>query len=295
MKRPAPLPCSEIESSSNESRVQRGMAARNLVAILVFCASPFVTMAGARAGNVQINVSDPQVTTAGNVTITINKVPYPVGVTTTMNAGAKADAIADALRAKGITVTHTGGTPSIKLPNLPATSSFSFAVGTTGEQQDSVKFTGVTIKGANLSFDNPNFNPDNANGGAAVFTGGFSTDSGDLDVSVSSSSLANTSGTTIAQALYSLLEPEASSYGVNLTLQGDDISATFDPALTMNGAGIFFGTSSTSDGVVGSISSVPEPASVGLLCAGLLGMGVILRRRQTASQAVPRDQDAGRR
>ena len=243
-----------------------------------------MTRNGTQAGNVNFKVSDPQISTNGKITITINGKAYPVSVTVGMKAADKADAIADALDNAGFTVSHNPGSTSVKLPAMAATNTVSFAVGTTGEQQDSITVSG-TLVAASLDFNNPNFNPQNYQGGTAVFTGGFSTDAGSLAVSVNADSLSSTSGTAVAQALYSLLDPEASTFGVNLSLHGDVIDATFNPADTVNGAGVVFGTSSTSAGVIGSISSVPEPATLGLLCSGLLGMGLIFRKRQQGASS----------
>jgi hypothetical protein len=255
-----------------------GMAARHIASIVILGAACFVIAPAANAGTVNFNVSDPQISKNGAITITINGKAYPVTVTVGMKAADKADAIADALDNAGFTVSHAPGSTSVKLPALPATNTASLAVGTTGEQQDSITIKGSVVV-ASVDFNNPNFSPHNFQGGDAVFTAGFSTDAGSFLSSVSAESLSSTSGTAVAQELYAEMEPEASTYGVNLSLNGDVIRATFDQADTVNGAGVIFGTSSTSAGVVGSISSVPEPASLGLLCLGLLGMSVVLRKR----------------
>ena len=272
---------SSVEEPRNTHRTRPDIVTRPVAAILIVSAACLLTLKGAQAGTVKFNVSDPQISNNGNITITINGKPYPVSVTVGMKAADKADAIADALDNAGFTVSHDPGSTTVKLPAMAATNTVSFAVGTTGEQQDSISISGNVLL-ASLDFNNPNFNPQNFQGGTAVFTGGFTTDAGSLAVSVSADSLSSTSGTAVAQALYSLLEPEASTFGVNLSLHGDVLGAAFNPADTVNGAGVIFGTSSTSAGVIGSISSVPEPATLGLLCSGLLGMGVIFRKRLRA-------------
>jgi hypothetical protein len=240
------------------------------------------------AGTVQFDVSDPQITKTGDITLTINGKSYPISVTVGMNAAKKADAIAAQLGSPsvGFTVDHAANSNRVKLPSMPASNTVSFDVGTTGESKDSIRISGSVLMNASVGFNNNNFSPFDNLGNFAVFTAGFSTDVGDLSFSLSSQSLPDTAGVTVADGLFMLLEPLANSYGVDLTLNGDTLSAQFDPALVQNGAGVFFGTTSTSAGVVGSIAAAPEPGSLSLLVVGatLVAVGRA-RRRKPASGA----------
>lgn len=119
------------------------------------------------------------------------------------------------------------------------------------------------------------FDPLDPLGEPAVFTGGFSTSLGEYSVEVSAADLADTSGQTIVRALYEQLAPHAAGLGVSLVNEGDVLRVLFDHA--PNGEnGVYFGTSSPTDGSFGSIA-VPEPASAALLAVGWLLTGV--RRR----------------
>ncbi len=279
MNNPAQNPVAEITSSTKARGVQPGFAAQRFPAILLLGATFILCVGDAIAGTAVFNVSDPQIDKDGQIKITINGKRYPVAVKVGMNAGNKADAIASALGNAGFTVGHTPGSTSVTLPKLGAKNTISFDVGTTGELNDSIGVTG-NVKVASVDFDNSDFSSLDYQGNVARFMSGFSTDRGSLVFSVSAQSLTSTSGVAIAQELYSLMEPEASAYGINLTLKGEDLCATFDPGSTVNGASVFFGTTSTSSGVIGRITTVPEPTSLALLCSGAIGvLGAVLRKR----------------
>ena len=143
---------------------------------------------------------------------------------------------------------------------------------------------------ARVDFNNTDFNPVDYQGNPAIFTAGFSNDAGNMVLAVNAQSLSSTSGVAIADKFYSLMEPEASALGVSLSVSGGDLSASFNPGSTVNGAGVSFGTTSTSAGVVATISTVPEPASLTRLCSGALGIvGAILHtRRKKASKVASR-------
>ncbi len=265
----------------------RRSGARHLAAILGFGALTLATMGIANAGSsVSFDVSAPQIKKAGDITITIGPdgekgTPYTVHVNPDMKAADKANAIASVLGTPSgpFTVDYKSGSSTVKLTNMPAVSDVSFDVGTTGERKDSIRITGAAVLQASVQFNNGNFDPLDSRGDFAVFTAGFSTDVGELQFSFSSQSLPDTSGTTIADTMFELMQPMASSYGVDLAINGDILSATFDPALIQSGAGVDFGTTSTSPGVIGSLASVPEPTSVLLLGSGLIGLGYALRNR----------------
>jgi hypothetical protein len=265
--------------SHSRSNVVRGRAASVLLLALLLLAMTGLV----NADTVNFDVSDPQITKNGEITITINGKPYPVSVTTDMKAADKANAIASTLGTSGpggFTVQYTAGSTNVKLPKMPAANTVSLDMGTTGESNDTIRISGAVLANASIQFNNSNFSPRDFQGGYAVFTGGFSTDVGDLSFSFSSQFLPNTSGTTIAAELYGLLQPQASAYGVDLSLSGSSIDATFNPADIQNGAGVIFGTSSNSPGVIGEIASqTPEPSSLLLLGSGVLGLSGFLRQR----------------
>lgn len=236
----------------------------------------------AHAGTVRFDVSDPQIDHDGDITLTINGKPYKVSVTAGMNAGRKADAIAAQLGSPsvGFTVDHKTGSPTVKLPQMPDSNTVTFDPGKTGEQKDSIKISGAVIAdaGAVIQFHNPQFDRLDYLGHFAVFTAGFSTDFGDLAYSIDSQSLPDTSGTTIAQALFALLEPQASSYGIDLSINGDTLDARFgSSAVQSGGAGVIFGTSAESDGLLASltVSSVPEPSALTLALLGVAALGLV--------------------
>lgn len=261
-------------------KILRGRATSVLAFLFLLLAVAGV----ANAGNVQFEVSDPQITKNGKITITINGKDYPVSVTTDMKAADKANAIAATLGTNGpggFTVQYTNGSTHVKLPKMPAANTVSLDMGDTGESKDTIQISGTVVADASIKFNNPNFSPRDFQGGYAVFTAGFTTDVGSLSYTFSSQFLSNTSGTTIASELFGLLQPSAGVYGVNLSLNGDTINATFDPADISNGAGVIFGTSSNSPSVIGEISGqAPEPSGLLLLGSGVLGLSGFLRKRR---------------
>lgn len=89
-----------------------------------------------------------------------------------------------------------------------------------------------------------------------MFTAGVITDVGELDATVDASTLPNLEGSTIVAALYNDLEPTIASYGAQIVDYGlgdDDLNILFDSPST---AGIAFGTTAQTDGVVGQIADV---------------------------------------
>jgi hypothetical protein len=263
---------STFQKEKGLSHSRSGSFFRGRVLALALCTVLSICHS-ANAATIQFGVSDPQIDHAGNITLTINDKPYQISVKPGMTAGDKADAIASQLGSPsvGFTVDHKQGSDTVKLPKMPAANTVEFDGGTTGEKKDSIRISGAVLADATIRFNNLNFNPLDYRGDFAVFTGGISTDLGDFAVSLSSQFLSDTSGTTIADEMFALMEPMASSYGVDLTLNGDTLDAQFDPRQVQNGAGIIFGTTSTSSGVTGSIETVaPEPRSISLFAAGSL-------------------------
>jgi hypothetical protein len=229
----------------------------------------------ANAGTVRFDVSDPQIDHNGDITLTINGKPYKVSVKTGMDAAAKANAIASQLGSPsvGFTVDYKTGSTTVKLPKMPDANTVTFDPGTTGESKDSLKIGGSVLLNAqgDIQFRNPAFDPFDYLHRPSVFTAGFSTDLGTLTASVDSLSLPDTSGTTIAGALFAALQPQAGTYGVSLGINGDTLSTQFDPAaIQSGGAGLVFGTSAQDSGVSATLAtSVPEPATLVLVALGL--------------------------
>ena len=127
-----------------------------------------------------------------------------------------------------------------------------------------------------MGFDNDLFDPTDADGLAAVFFGGITTDLGDLTVEVSAIDLVMTDGDSIVSAIFDELVSLAPSFGAQVVNQGRFLDFIFDPLLTQDGAGVFFGTTSLSEGAFGTVelfTSAPEPTTLTLLGLGLLGVG----------------------
>lgn len=180
---------------------------------------------------------------------------------------------------KKVSVAKSGTT--VKLRNLKKSTRVEFRAGNSGERQDQVK-TGGPGGRVSMGFDNDLFDPTDADGLAAVFFGGITTDLGDLTVEVSAIDLVMTDGDSIVSAIFDELVSLAPSFGAQVVNQGRFLDFIFDPLLTQDGAGVFFGTTSLSEGAFGTVelfTSAPEPTTLTLLGLGLLGVGYARRRR----------------
>lgn len=88
----------------------------------------------------------------------------------------------------------------------------------------------------------------------ATFTAGIITDVGKLDVRVSAAQLDfMTDGPIICQALFQRLAPRAPQYGAQINYAGDRLEIYFDPAYTVTQGGVIFGTTSPSQGCLGTM------------------------------------------
>jgi hypothetical protein len=98
------------------------------------------------------------------------------------------------------------------------------------------------------------FDPYEQHGRAATFTAGIITDVGTLDVQVSARELNfQTDGPIICQALFQRLAPRAPQYGAQINYAGDRLEVYFDPAYTVTQGGVIFGTTSPSQGCLGTM------------------------------------------
>jgi hypothetical protein len=88
----------------------------------------------------------------------------------------------------------------------------------------------------------------------ATFTAGIITDVGELDVRINAAQLEfMTDGPIICQALFQRLAPRAPQYGAQINYAGDRLEVYFDPAYTVTQGGVIFGTTSPSQGCLGTM------------------------------------------
>lgn len=211
-------------------------------------------------GNTQVkNIKIPAKTLAGPKAVLIGKALKDAGVSNDVDA-------------EKHTVTLTG-------LNMKDVTSIKFSGGATGEPQDFLTVADASRGG--FGFDGPAYATLDSSGNYSSFTGGFVTDVGAFSATVTSNELPNTSGDAIAQWLDNALSPEASQFGVTLTLDGSDISVNFDPGSDQTIGGVSWGTTAQSPGSWGSIttSATPEPSTMLLLGSGILGLAGVLRKR----------------
>ncbi len=148
-----------------------------------------------------------------------------------------------------------------------------FSPGRTGEKKDTLQVKARNYDAelkAFFGFGSGIFESLDAFGDDASFTGGFITDVGELSLSILASSLPSLDGTAITQALFDGLRAFAPAYGAAIFNGGDYLGFSFEPALTTNGWGVTFGTTSLSEGLFGSVFvPAPEPASAWLMLLAL--------------------------
>ena len=99
-----------------------------------------------------------------------------------VSAGAKRNLIKEALEARNFDVADVGLT-GLRIEGLRGGTKVNFKPGRTGEEEDTQTATGV--RSATFGFANALFNPLDAQGQPAVFTGGVITDAGELSTRVS--------------------------------------------------------------------------------------------------------------
>lgn len=232
------------------NRIQRTAVAAMLAAAIA---------APSFAASVSFKFTKPENTSDATVRVSVyrgaNRVDSVTAtITPGMTAEQKRDAIMDALRAKGYTVTPTGTPPQdpgITISGITKGRSIFFNPGSTGEHKDgevarNVAFSAVDFGGSFPSTD--------WHGDPATFTAGVITDLGEAVVQYRASDVPPgtlLNGALIAERLFDELQFAASDLGALLVLEGTRIEAHFDATQTLSGGGVVFGTTSPGPGLSG--------------------------------------------
>ncbi len=224
----------------------------------------------------------------------IASLPVKIAPGTTVTE--KRDAILKAIKDNKVPkfTAATKGTDGLTVTGLTKGTVVRFAPGTTGEAKDGM--VASLTPGGSIGFGGGIFTTLDYSGQPADFTAGLITDKGTLSETITSEFLGITpgssqtvTGTQVTQALYNLLQPEASLFGATVSEQSSSSSSfnvLLDPAFAQGDSGILFGTTSQSSGAFGSLiapAAVPEASSVvslGLMLA--LGLGGIVAARKKA-------------
>lgn len=171
------------------------------------------------------------------------------------SAKQKRDLIKTALEKCGYDAYNGGADNELEVRYLADGTRMKIDLGKTGEAEDRVIQKGPTrdAKSGWWQFVGV-FEPITPWGESAVFTGGVVTDRGEYWVSVSAEELDfRTDGPAIAAALYERLVRPARKLGAELLLSGDRLEVYFDPAYSVEQAGIILGTTSPSEGCRGGM------------------------------------------
>jgi PEP-CTERM motif len=126
------------------------------------------------------------------------------------------------------------------------------------------------------------FDPFDANGSPAEFVASIVADAGMVSATFLASEFVSLSdGSFIASKFYSALAPQVSSLGVVLALNGAGLDIFYPDGTARELAGIDFGTTSSlgavEGGMMGTVSEVPEPATLSLIGTGI---GMLLARHR---------------
>jgi hypothetical protein len=105
------------------------------------------------------------------------------------------------------------------------------------------------------------FDSEDAQGNTSQFTAGVFTDEGADTLTLPETAFPNLSPTTIASTFYSLLEPDASTIGILLSLSGSTLNIAYEPEAVTSMGGISFGTTSDIGTITAGINAaiIPEP------------------------------------
>jgi hypothetical protein len=269
-------------------RTRNGAIARALVVAAVFLVA---TPGDAISGPVDLTFTTPTNTTfSSTVTVMIGDAKINAVIAPGTSSGGKRDAIVAAIAANKAPKfdVKNNGAAGLTISNLAKGTKVTFDPRSTGEAADKA-VASLSPTGA-FGFANAQFATKDSSGASTVFTGGVVTSFGQLVASVSASDFGNVpslSGTMITGALFDLLAPSASAFGVSLSLNGDSIGANFDLTKTSNN-GVVFGTTALTEGAFGQITVgdgvVPEPSSLALSAiAGLSGLAYARRGRKIPS------------
>lgn len=222
-----------------------------------------VRMAGADTRRVKMEFSDPGNAGRVKVTFTDTTKPandpnrtkeVPVDIPANCNAQQKRDLIATQLRNAGYTVSTMGFSNELELTRVDTKVKVDFDPGPTMESDVLASAHAIGGSAAFTSFFEP-FTPD---GQDAIFEAGIVTDLGELRVIVTSGELGYiTDGPFIAQELFNRLAPQANFFGADAFLDHDRIEIFIDPLFAQNEAGVIFGTTSPSSGLLGTLFADP--------------------------------------
>jgi hypothetical protein len=176
------------------------------------------------------------------------------------NLAASSDPKNPTITFKAVTAPLAAGT-AIGYQGVNAAQSGSFTVGKDDSSAALMRWTGLFD--STDEFSNP-----------TEFTFRVVTNDGSLGGTFSASTFSNLQDSTIAQTIYNLLEPSASSIGVQLFMDGTTgIDINFNPGVTSNVAEFDFGTTSQDGTILAAMNySIPEPGTLFLFGTGLTGL-----------------------
>lgn len=236
-------------------------------AVFLFLTSLFLTDV-ALAASVTIETSKPlsdgvvliEVTSGGvTQTVVVNN------ITSTMTEQEKRATILLGLIANGYDVDT--GPQSITINSLKSGTQVIFSSQTTGEGFDKLTATNIA---AFIEFDG-GFDQLDSLGNISTFLAGFSTDIGSVTQSFLADDFADLTASTIASTFYDALVIPADLIGINLTLSGSSLIASYDPGV--HGESVEFGTTSGAGTVAGSVTLPVPPISL-LFVSGLISLGL---------------------
>jgi hypothetical protein len=209
----------------------------------------------------KLRVSKP--TNEKDATVTISFEPgtekckkVPVTIPPDSSAKKKRELIRTALEKCGYDAYDGAEDNELEVRYLRDGTKMKIDLGTTGEIEDRVVQSGPTRNAKTGWWEFVGvFDPIARDGTLAIFTGGIVTDLGEYSVRISAEELDfRTDGPTIVAALYERLVRPARKLGAALVLAADDrLEIYFDPAYSVEQAGVILGTTSPSEGCRGGM------------------------------------------